>query len=110
VSALSRYEINQEQQDTDITRGQAYTLEWGVSYATTKTVDVGVAGYYQCQTTEDSGADGSAFKDQVVAVGPEIVMFCPKLGVFASLRYNYEIMSEDRSQGHTAALTLTKRF
>jgi hypothetical protein len=110
VSALSRYEINQEKRDTDLTKGQAYTLEWGASYAALKTVDVGVAGYYQCQTTKDSGAGGSPFKDQVVAIGPEILAFCPKMGIFTSLRYNYELMSEDRLQGHTVMLTLTKRF
>ena len=47
VSALNRYEINMEQEDTHITPGQAYTLEWGVSYGVTKTIDVGAAGYYQ---------------------------------------------------------------
>jgi hypothetical protein len=34
----------------------------------------------------------------------------PKLMAFASLRYNYEFMAENRAQGHTVALTLTKRF
>ena len=31
VSALSRYEFNPEKQDTHITPGQAYTLEWGAA-------------------------------------------------------------------------------
>ncbi len=110
LSALNRYEINQKQDDVDRTPGQAYTVEWGLSYAVRKTVDVGIAGYYQGKTTKDSGADGSLFKDQVVAVGPEILAFCPKLGVFTSLRYNYEVLAEDRLQGHTVTLTLTKRF
>lgn len=110
VSALSRYEINQEQEDTHITPGQAYTLEWGVSYAVKPTVDIGVVGYWQRQTTEDSGSTASSEKDQVVAIGPEISMFCPKLGVFTSLRYNYEVMAENRLQGQTVAVTFTKRF
>jgi len=29
---------------------------------------------------------------------------------FASLRYDYEFMADDRAQGHTVTLTLTKRF
>ena len=109
VSALSRYEINTEKEDTDWTAGQVYTLEWGLSYALRKTVDIGVAGYYQQQVTEDSPA-GEGVKDKVVAIGPEIMMLCPKLGVFTSIRYNYEVLAEDRLQGHTIAVTFTKRF
>ena len=37
VSALNRYEFNTEQRDTDVTPGQAYTLEWGIGKAVTKT-------------------------------------------------------------------------
>jgi hypothetical protein len=109
LSALNRYEINHEKKDTDWTPGQAYTLELGLSYAVSKTVDVGVAGYYQQQVTDDSPA-GDSTRDKVLAVGPEIVMLCPKLGLFTSIRYNYEVLAEDRLQGHTVAVTFTKRF
>lgn len=51
VSALNRYEFNTEQRDTDITPGQAYTLEWGIAKSVTKTIDLGAVGYYQMQTT-----------------------------------------------------------
>jgi hypothetical protein len=110
VSALSRYEFNTEQRDTHITPGQAYTLEWGVSKALAKTVDVGVVGYYQQQVTTDSGDKSSNFRDRVASVGPELSILCPPHMLFASFRYLYEFMAEDRAQGHTFALTLTKRF
>lgn len=110
LSALSRYEFNHEQEDTDITPGQAYTLEWGLSYAVKPTIDIGVVGYWQKQTTEDDGGTSTSDKDQVVAIGPEINMLIPKLGVFASLRYNYEVMAESRLQGQTVCVTFTKRF
>lgn len=109
LSALNRYEINHEKENSDRTPGQVYTLEWGLSYALSKTVDIGLAGYYQQQVTDDDPAAGST-KGKVVAVGPEIVMFCPKLGLFTSLRYNYEVLAEDRLQGHTIAVTFTRRF
>jgi hypothetical protein len=109
LSGLCRYEINHEKEDMDYTPGQAFTVEWGASYAVSKTVDVGVAGYYQQQVTKNSGTDSpSPFKDKVVGIGPEIVIFCPKLKLFTSLRYNYEVLAEDRAQGHTVCLTLTK--
>jgi hypothetical protein len=30
--------------------------------------------------------------------------------LFVSLRYDYEFLADNRAQGHTVALTLTKRF
>lgn len=110
VSALNRYEINQEKSDTDITPGQAYTLEWGVSYSITKTIDVGAAGYYQQQVTEDHGQSSSSERDRVAGAGPEVSMVYPPWALGLSLRYAYEFMAESRLQGHTVALTVTKKF
>lgn len=108
VSALNRYEFNTEQRDTNITPGQAYTLEWGIGKSVTKTLDLGVVGYYQQQMTGDSG--GSSAHDRVASVGPEISVAFPKPMLFVSFRYLYEFMAKDRAQGQTFALTLTKRF
>lgn len=110
LSALNRYEFNSEEKDTDITPGQVWTLEWGLSKGITKTVELGVSGYYQLQTTDDDGAGASTVRDQVAAVGPEISTFCPKLGLFGSLRYLWEFSAEDRPQGSTVTLTLTRGF
>jgi len=109
VSALNRYEFNTEQRDTGITPGQAYTLEWGIGKSLTKTLDLGVVGYYQMQTTGDSSG-GSTAHDRVASVGPEISVAFPKPMLFVSFRYLYEFMAKDRAQGQTFALTLTKRF
>lgn len=109
LSALCRYEFNTEQEKTHVTRGQAFTLEWGLSKTLQKIIDVGVVGYYQQKTTDDRGA-GGAPQDRVVAVGPEISVAFPKNMIFVSLRYLNEVLAENRAQGHTFALTLTKRF
>jgi hypothetical protein len=111
VSALSRYEFNTKQRDTHDTPGQAYTLEWGISKSVTKTIDLGVVGYYQQRVTASSGPVPGEFPySRVAAVGPEIVYTIPSAMLFVSLRYDYEFMAENRAQGHTVALTLTKRF
>jgi hypothetical protein len=111
VSALGRYEFNTEQDVTHVTRGQAFTLEWGISKTLQKVIDVGVVGYYQQKTTDDSGPGKAVSpQDRVVAVGPEISVAFPKPMLFVSLRYLNEVMSENRAQGHTFTLTLTKRF
>ena len=110
VSALSRYEFNTIDNDTGVRPGQAYTLEWGVGYAPCKVAELGVVGYYQQQTTQDSPKGALSSRDHVVAIGPEISVTCPKLGVITSLRYLYEVSAADRLQGQTVALTFTKRF
>lgn len=110
ISALNRYEINMEKDDTDITPGQAWTLEGGISRALSKTVDVGVAGYYQMQVTKDRGDFSSDDKDRVAGIGPEVAVAYPRYMLGWSLRYLYEFMAEGRLQGHTVALTITKRF
>lgn len=107
LSALNRYEISQD--DDPGYAGQAYTLEGGLSRALSPTVDVGVIGYYQQQVTRDSGGSSSEL-DKVAAAGPEISVFYPKYTLGWSLRYAYEFMAEGRLQGHTATLTITKRF
>jgi hypothetical protein len=109
VSALNRYEFNTEQRDTDITYGQAYTLEWGIGKTLAKVYDVGVVGYYQQQVTSNDGP-ASEDRNRVAAIGPEISVAFPKPMLFVSFRYLYEFMAESRAQGHTFALTLTKRF
>jgi len=113
VSALCRYELNTEQRDTHVTRGDAFTLEWGASKTLAKIFDVGVVGYYQQKVSDDTGPAGSPYlipQDRVAAVGPEIGVAFPKQMFFVSCRYLYEFIAENRAQGHTVALTLTKRF
>ncbi len=110
LSLLGRYEFNMEQQYTHLTPGQDLTLEWGLSKGLSKTVDVGLIGYYQQQTTTDSGPGATNLKSRVVAAGPEINAVCPKLGIITSLRYAREFAAEYRPEGNTFTLTLTKRF
>ncbi len=109
ISALNRYEFNQEQEDTDITIGQAYTVEGGISYAVTKTIDVGAIGYYQQLVTGNKGS-GNSGRNRVAAVGPEVSVFFPDIMLGISLRYAYEFLAENRLQGNTVMLTLTKKF
>ena len=110
VSLLNRYEINMKQDQTHITPGNMWTLEWGVGKSVTKSVDVGVAGYIQQQVTRDHGAGAARSEGHVIGLGPEVSVFCQKLKMFTSLRYIYEFEAKDRPYGHLVALTLTKPF
>lgn len=110
LSLLNRYEFCHEQRQTHIDPGQVYTLEWGFSKSLSKTLDVGLIGYYQQQTTKDSGPTATTLRDRKVGLGAEISALCPKMGAFTSLRYAFEFDAVDRPEGHLIALTLTKPF
>jgi hypothetical protein len=110
LSALNRYEFNTEQEDTDITPGQVWTLEWGAAKGVTKTIEVGACGYFQFQTTEDSGPNASSDLDRAIGVGPEVTALWPATKIMFSLRYLYEVEARDRPQGNTVTLTLTRGF
>ena len=111
LSLLNRYEFCHEQEQTDIKPGQVYTLEFGLSKALQPTLDVGLIGYWQQQTTDDRGGmTTSTGRDRKLGLGAEVSGLCPALGMFTSLRYAYEFDAADRPEGHLLTLTLTKRF
>lgn len=110
VSLLNRYEFCHEQQNTHIDPGQVYTVEWGLSKKLNAGVDVGLIGYYQQQTTKDSGFLPNSKLDRKLGMGPEINTFWPKLKLFTSVRYAYEFAAIERPEGHLVTLTLTKLF
>jgi hypothetical protein len=110
ISLLNRYEVSTEQDQTDITPGNMYSLEWGLSKTVTKGVDVGLAGYWQQQITADDGKGAAQAFSHVVGIGPEVSVLWEKIGMISSLRYEYEVDSKDRPQGQAVVLTLTKRF
>jgi hypothetical protein len=113
LSLLNRYEFAHDYDwlGADVTPGQVLTMEWGLSKSVTKFIDVGVIGYYQQQVTHTKVQGlGEMDNAYVVALGPEISAVCPKLNLITSLRYNYELAAENRSEGHRFTLTLTYRF
>jgi len=109
ISALNRYEFHMKNNDLDFTAGDTDTLEFGVGKSLNKYFTVGLAGYFQKQTTSYNPSSAGP-TDHVVGLGPEISTFCPKIGLFASLRYAREFDAKDRPEGNNVTLTLTKRW
>jgi hypothetical protein len=110
LSLLNRYEISTEQDQTQLTPGNMYSLEWGLGKSVAKGVDLGVVGYWQQGTTKDRGQGAATDVSHVVGIGPEVGVLWEKIGLISTLRYVYEVDAKDRPQGHTVTLTLTKRF
>ena len=63
VTLAGTYEIHHEMEDRDLTPGERFTLNWGVSQYLPLTKDqtwlaeIGASGYSQWQVAEDSGSD-----------------------------------------------------
>jgi hypothetical protein len=110
LAALNRYEFNSERDETGITPGQYWTLEWGIGKSLTKTVEVGATGYIQARTTDASKPGAPDDKDHVSAIGPEVTLVCPKLGLSTSIRYLREVGAHDSTEGNVLNLTFTRRF
>lgn len=110
LSALNRYEIHTGHDKFNITPGDTWTLEWGVAKTFNKTIDVGLIGYHQRQTTKDSGSGSSHIRDHVIAVGPEVNVVFPKIMLFVSARWAWEFCAKDRPEGNMVNLTVTKPF
>ena len=82
ASLLARYEIHGEQDDTDITPGDDFHFEWGISKVLPNFWEVGFGGYVQQQVSSDDGPNLTPAleeKDRAIALGPEVTKFISKL-------------------------------
>lgn len=114
ASILGRYEIHSKVRSDDcrkFTPGNDFHFEWGLGKTLGRFYDVGLTGYCYWQTTHDSGTGLSdTHLGRVFSAGPEVMAFFPDIGLFASLRSQWEFGARDRSQGHITSLVLTKIF
>jgi len=110
ASALFRYQINTEQQKTNITPGNTLSFEWGVGKEIVKGFTLGAAGYCSWQVSDDWGVGASKDRNIAYAAGPEIIYSIPKIDILTSLRFLFEFENRNSPQGNVLNLTLTKRF
>ena len=96
IAALNRYEFNHKNDRPEEHPGSTGRLKWGIGKSLTKTVEVGVTGYFQAQTTLASGPGASMEKQRIGGIGPEINLACPRLGLSTSIRYLREIGANNR--------------
>jgi hypothetical protein len=114
LSALGRYEISPAQDQTKITPGHYFTIEYGLAKSIKKNIEAGLVGYVQAQTTTKSFPSSmknvSNVKDSAIGVGPEVTYSIPKLGLGASLRYLYEMGAKNQTEGQAFNITITKNL
>ncbi|CAM4238026.1 transporter [Vreelandella rituensis] len=113
VSALSRYEIKTEQDNTGITPGDSWLVEWGIGHRLANGLELGLVGYdaWQLEADEDAPTSDKAERH---AVGAEAGYFWPTAGVMLKGAYYHEYDASAgglkglESEGNTVRLQLTK--
>jgi len=115
VTALT-YEKNGKKQGFDLTPGDNLTLNWGISQFLplkkdhTLLLEVGPAGYDTWQITQDTGSAANNTRDQVHAVGGQLGLVYLPWQAALTFHGFYEFAAEDRFQGQSFGLSLTKKF
>ncbi len=111
ASLATGFTLNGENPDTNYRTGTEFHVEGALMQHLSKSVSMGVAGYYYRQVTGDSGAGAvlGAFKGEVAAIGPNVT-YNFQLGtvpVLTSLRWLHEFDAKNRLEGDSGFLTVT---
>lgn len=111
ASALMRFESNSKKDG--FKPGNQISLEWGIA-KNLGAVQVGLVGYDQVQTSEDSGPGALSNKSSRHAIGAEVVYPIMSAGVFlkaaAYKEYSAEAGSGPEPKGSLLRFTLVKAF
>lgn len=114
ASILARYEVNTEQDKTDIRMGDDFHFEWGIGKTLAQlentVIDVGVAGYCSWRVNKDSGDNASDFKEGIYAIGSELGITYLLWATSFTFRYVWEFENKNAPQGGMATLAITKVF
>lgn len=117
ASVLCRYETHGEKDDYEVTPGDGFGFELGLSKTIPKanTVwDLGITGYAGWQIADDKGDYTSYYDvndhDRQFAIGPSVRMILPKSKMVFSLQAEKEFGVKDRSEGFMSCLSFIKAF
>lgn len=116
VMAAGTWQINTKKRDLDITPGQHFTLNWGISeYLPLRKdqkllLEVGPAGYDDWQITDDTGSAASSSRETVHGVGGQIGLTSVPWNAALNFHAYYEYSASARLQGAAYQLSLVIRF
>lgn len=104
------YALHGENGRTRIRPGQAFHMNYALSYALLSNLHLGVSGYLLQQLTEDriAGITSSASKERAVAIGPAFAYMGK--GLMFVLSHPVDISVRNRFKGSRTTLQLIHRF
>jgi hypothetical protein len=113
------YEIHHDKEDVDITPGDRFSLDWGVSQYLPINEDgsvlaeLGLIGYSQWQVENDSGSDvinALNVKDEVHSIGVQLGVASVPRNASLVFRFLKEFEAKARFEGELYVLTFAKGF
>ncbi len=115
AAVLTRTLLYGEQDDTDVTPGWEFIIEWGVGkqFPISKAVLLrpGICGYTYNQVGEDSGPGTGDLKGRNYAIGAECNLFwLPPYLIQGNLRVLKEFGSRNEAESTKVVFTLSKSF
>lgn len=119
IMLTGTYEIHHEKEGADITPGDRFSLDYGISQyvpvnkAETLLLELGLSGYSQWQVNDDSGSDVSPVlnvNDEVHAVGGQLGLAYIPWNAAVTLRYLKEYNAQARFEGDLYTLMFVKGF
>jgi hypothetical protein len=92
--------------------GIDFHVDWGASQFISKTVHIGLAGYYFQQITGDTGAGATLgdFKGRVAGIGPQIGFILPlskDYQGYLNVKAYKDLVAQNRPEGYTAWVTFS---
>ena len=123
VTLAGTYELPMEKDGEDLTPGDRFTLNWGISQYLplrkdlTILAELGIRGYSQWQIQEDSGSDVSQIRnvqlnaeDQIHSVGLQAGLTFPPFDANLNFGYMWEFGAEARFEGQWVGVSFAKGF
>jgi hypothetical protein len=109
-SAVAGLTYNFKNTSTQYQNGMDFHVDWGASHFFDNKLQLGVAGYYLQQVTDDFGAPPSlgGFRSRIAGVGPQIGYIFPmgdKLQGYVNLKGYREFAAQNRPEGWNTWLT-----
>ncbi|MDI3261997.1 SphA family protein [Aerosticca soli] len=112
LSILNRYEtLASKIRHTDVTPGDNWVAEWGISYQISPSTNIGLVGYDSWQVERDDAPHGVPTpKDSVHAVGGQWSFHSHSLGMLFDVALYHEYDAQHHPKGNTGRVTLTIPF
>ena len=108
-SGVAGVTYNFKNPDTQYQSGMDFHFDWGVSHFLSKSVHLGLVGYYFQQFTDDFGAPAAlnGFRSRVAGVGPQVGFFFPVSDMqgYVNVKGYKEFAAQNRPEGWNMWLT-----
>lgn len=110
ISALARFERNGSQSQTGITPGNGLSVEWGIGRQIGGGKQIGLVGYYQDQTSNNSGPGASPYNPRKSAIGVQFDYPILEHGLFLKFAGYHEYSVSNAPRGNLLRMSIVKVF